>query len=215
MNHHLVFGKNFAQRKKLWDAYKLGKWESWDLGSKEGDIYCAMSVGYNKRGQLIIKGITYQEFYKGGEKMDFRERPYLEVEVVEVKTKKKKEIPAGCVNCGKKEFCARYERDYKKLEKEGNWVNGENLDKMKFPCYCTFDTNKGMLRDPGKYYKVCGIGKIDMNFTEEQVQYQLSWADHQQEGLSVLCETPSLKRLIELYDIHIEKAKIVIFKETK
>jgi len=34
--------------------------------------------------------------------MNLRERPYLDVEVVEVKTKKKEEIPKSCVNCGAK-----------------------------------------------------------------------------------------------------------------
>ena len=147
--------------------------------------------------------------------MNLRNRPYLEVEVVEVKTKKKKEIPAGCVNCGAKNICHKYEERYKKLEKKGNWVNGENIDKIQFPCFCTFDANKGIFGDPGKTYKVHGIGKLDLNYTEGQRQYQLSWADHQQKDLSVLCETPSLKRLIDIYDIHIEKAKIIIFKETK
>ena len=148
--------------------------------------------------------------------MNLRDRPYLDVEVVEVKVKEY--IPKVCRGCeflkkGCKDVGDRRKEEFKR--KPGNWVNGENLDKMEFPCYCTFDANKGMFGEPGETYKVWGIGKIDLNYTEGQRKYQLSWADHQQHDLSVLCETPSLKRLMEIYDIHIEKAKIVIFKEVK
>ena len=145
--------------------------------------------------------------------MNLRDRPYLDVEVVEVKVKKKKEIPVHCVECDIKLGCGIYQRKYKKLEKEGTLVNGENLNKIKFPCYCSFDANKGVFGEPERTYKVHGIGMINENFYEGQINYELSWADHQQKDINVLCGTPSLKRLIEIYDIHIEKAKIVIFKE--
>ena len=86
---------------------------------------------------------------------------------------------------------------------------------MQFPCYCSFDANRGIYGDPPNTYQVHGIGRIDKTFTEGKVQYQLSWADHQQKDLSVICRIPLLKTLMEIYDIHIEKAKIVIFKEIK
>ena len=156
--------------------------------------------------------------------------PYFETKVVKVKKVNKckhntitwfgvTDKSVICKDCGKlfgknvdyKDFIDRSIVWQKQLK--GNWVNGENLDKIKFPCFCSFDANKGMFGDPSKSYKVHGIGKIDLNYTEGQRQYQLSWADHQQKDLSVLCETPSLKRLIEIYDIHILKGKIIIFEE--
>lgn len=142
--------------------------------------------------EKIFKSIT-----KGGEKV----RPYLEVKVVKVKKEKEQKY---CPCCGGKV-------EMEKLE--GEWVNEENLDKIKFPCYCTFDANKGMLGDPNRSYKVKGIGRIDLNYTESQRQYQLSWADHQENDLSVLCSTPSFKRLIEIYNIHIRKVKLILFEE--
>ena len=149
--------------------------------------------------------------------------PYFETKVVKVKENKckHKEVyydpyynQVRCTKCKKYFEFGEFEKIIEKNYHKG-WVNGENLDAIKFPCFCRFDANKGIFGTPSGNYKVHGIGKIDKNFTEEQVQYQLSWADHQQKDLSVICETPSLKRLIEIYDIHIEKAKIVIFKEIK
>jgi len=143
--------------------------------------------------------------------------PYFETKVVKVK-KERKNNNLCSPSCSWNGFCIHQKKRIGKKkciisENRGNWVNDENLDKIKFPCFCRFDANKGMFGDPSKNYKVHGIGKIDKNFTEGQVQYQLSWADHQQENLSVLCETPSLKRLIEIYDIKIRKAKLIIFEE--
>jgi len=52
-------------------------------------------------------------------KIDYRKLPYLETKVVKVE----KEWDADhCPTCGQ-----RIE------EPKGNWVNGENLDKIKFP----------------------------------------------------------------------------------
>jgi len=150
---------------------------------------------------------------KGGEKVNFKNRPYLEVEVVKVKKENiiKCKLHIGeCKGCNFNGYCM-YQVDNKKLE--GNWVNGENLDKIKFPCYCKFDANKGMFGDPNQSYKVHGIGRIDLNYTESQRQYQLSWADHQENDLSVLCSTPSFERLIEIYEIHIRKDKLILFEE--
>lgn len=150
-------------------------------------------------------------------------RPYFEVEVVRVKKGKEN----YCWQCGIKMYFKHYYCPYcgnrlKSEKSKGNWVNGENLDKIKFPCFCRFDANKGINGEPGKTYKVNGIGIINKNYYEGKQHYELSWADHQSEAeakskiipnLSVLCGTPSLKTLIEIYDIHILKAKIILFEE--
>ena len=105
--------------------------------------------------------------------------------------------------------------------RKGNWINGENLDKIKFPCFCRFDHRKGIY---GGKQGVHGIGIINRTAEGGRIEYQLSYADRQMENnerldilanLSVLCSTPSLKRLIELYDIHILKGKIILFEEEK
>lgn len=98
--------------------------------------------------------------------------------------------------------------DIVKGEPEGK----ENLNKIKFPCYCSFNANNGISGDPSKSYKVHGIGRVDKTFTEGQIQYLLSWADHQQEDLSVICSTPSLKRLFEIYDIEVLKGELRLWK---
>jgi len=142
---------------------------------------------------------------KGGEKVNLRERPYLEVEVVEVKTKKKKEIPERCVDCCIAPTCPAYITKYKKLEKEGTWVNGENLDKMKFPCACSYDGYEG------KRY-----GLLTRGFVNGETEYLLHTVCNGQCFLnSVESRCNNLKELITKRNIHIEKAKIVIFKETK
>jgi len=138
--------------------------------------------------------------------MNLRERPYLDVEVVEVKTKKKEEIPKSCVNCGAKTFCHRYEERYKKLEKQGTWVNGENLDKIKFLFACTFtdgigEEHRGM------------VIKTLMDYDKCDTAYLLFDIDAQSKGLTSWVRKYKLDELISEYNIHIAKAKIVIFKE--
>jgi len=143
--------------------------------------------------------------------------PYFETKVVKVK-KEKKEEKSFAMYCKYHNNC-----EYQKVEpyalvkehRKGTCVNGENLDKIKFPCYCSFDANKGCYGKPNKTYKVHGIGRLDKTFSEGQLQYQLSWADRQSKDLSVLCSTPSLKKLMEIYDIEIRKGKIIIFEEEK
>jgi len=146
--------------------------------------------------------IMFRRETKGGKKVNLRDRPYLDVEVVEVKVKKKKEIPKICINCDYKEGCTFYQRNYKKLEKEGTWVNGENIDKIEFPCACTYDLY-GERR--------CGILTSGIPIMESE--YILHSINPQMRD-SVEVRKASLEELIKQYDIHIEKAKIVIFKET-
>lgn len=93
-----------------------------------------------------------------------------------------------------------------------NWVNGQNLDKIEFPCFCSFDSNKG-INGSSSGQCVKGIGRIDKTYEKGQVQYQISIADYQTKDLSVICTTPSLKRLFEIYVPKIRKAKLIIFEE--
>ena len=141
---------------------------------------------------------------EGGEKVNLQDRPYLEVEVVEVKTKKKKEIPERCVGCRLVKTCVGIEKEREKEQQSnGNWVNGENLSKIKFPCACTYSYM-------GR--RLCGI--LASGFLADNYEYILQRINSQ-DNCSVVSRGNSLKELIEAYDIHIEKAKIVIFKEIK
>ena len=143
---------------------------------------------------------------KGGEKMNLRERPYLEVEVVEVKKEKREKIPKVCVNCPLQEGCRQYQTKYKKLEKKGTWVNGENIDKIKFPFACTFtdgigEEHRGM------------VIKTLMDYDKCDTAYLLFDIYAQSKGLTSWVRKYKLDELISEYNIHIAKAKIVIFKE--
>ena len=89
--------------------------------------------------------------------------------------------------------------------KKGNWVNGENLDKIKFPCFCSYEymhkkylgmLNKGWTNEKGYLYELHNINKQ---------------ADD--EGINREFNDDSLKELIENHNIHILKGKIIIFEE--
>ena len=85
---------------------------------------------------------------------------------------------------------------------EGNWVNGENLDKIKFPCFCKWNDNVGMI--------IYDFWDVPM--------FTLIKIDKQTERNHTYAHLKSLKELIEKYNIHILKGKVIIFdfeKESK
>ena len=159
----------------------------------------------NLQSSKTIK-IMFRRETKGGEKVNLRDRPYLEVEVVEVKKGKAKYIPKRCVGCRIVKTCVGIEKEREKeKQSNGNWVNGENLSKIKFPCACSYDGYEGM-----RY------GMLTRGFVNGAAEYLLHTVRNGQCFLnSVESRCNSLKELITKRNIHIEKAKIVIFKETK
>jgi len=73
-------------------------------------------------------------------------KPYFETKVVKVKKKERPSVcpdngRAICLTCGEK----LYHIEKPKPQPKGNWVNGENLDKIKFPCFCRWNHNIGMI----------------------------------------------------------------------
>jgi len=90
-----------------------------------------------------------------------------------------------------------------KIKKEGNWVNGENLDKIKFPCLCSYVYMNvkrfGELRivADGKY------GSIYTIFNLRQMKTTSGWSVREF----------TLKAIIENYNVHILKGKIILFEE--
>lgn len=129
---------------------------------------------------------------------DYRNLPYFETKVVKVKCKpvvsSKEWTPDYCPCCGQRTI----------VEKKGNWVNGENLDKIKWPSVCSY--RDGLVIKHGQLNKGFFRGKYYYFITDESMQYK----DANCEQFYV-----NLKKLIDDYDIHIRKGKIIIFEEDK
>jgi len=128
-------------------------------------------------------------------------RPYLETKIVKVRKKEKCRMFKECYRCGQEYICMM-ERNKRK----GNWVNGENLDKIKFPCFCSYFWGSC------KFY-----GSINKRFMDDGSGYiyNLIDIDNQTNCVNSVCSMTSLKKLIEHYNIHILKGKIIIFDEEK
>ena len=137
-------------------------------------------------------------------------RPYLEVKVIEeekVKKGKKNnkcEHEYGlfrCLKCGKvlEEWIPTGSTTPKK---NGNWVNGENLDKIKFPAPCRY--GGGML---GMITRTKANESMDEDF------YTLHDIGKQHSSYSSVRSYYNFRDLIEVWDIHILKAKIILFEE--
>ena len=164
-------------------------------------------------------------------------KSYLEVKVVKVKKKRKLDRnPRGAGKSTKYwsnfsneileklQINAKRELERRKVEKaymegkwpKGNWFNGENLDAIVFPCYCKYDSNKG-INGSSSGQCVKGIGRIDKTYNsiDRHDEYQISYADRQSKDLSVICTLPSLKRLFEIYVPTILPVKLIIFEEGK
>jgi len=131
--------------------------------------------------------------------VDYKKLPYFEMKVVKVKKAEKPIVsseewtPDYCPCCGQRTI----------EEKRGNWVNGENLDKIKFPCLCSYRQLNRKHYGEIKSLKV--EGKINYSLYDIEKQWNEDWVD---------CNS-SLKNLIKNHDIHILKGKIIIFEEEK
>jgi len=92
---------------------------------------------------------------------------------------------------------------------KGTWYNNENLDKIKFPCFCSYITY--LVKDLKT--EVINYGEINKEFKNDEKIYTLSKIDKQRIGKSVVTHNNSLKDLIKLHDIHILKGKIILWEE--
>jgi len=180
----------------------------WDKASKEGDYSCKI-YGKIKNGELYIKKVKCykykpKEVKKVKKSVDYKKLPYFETKVVKVKKEKKvssKEWESILIKC---KFCKKeWVETIKKREKQGNWVNNENLDKIKFPCFCSYRQLNRKHYGEIKSLKV--EGKINYSLYDIEKQWNEDWVD---------CNS-SLKNLIKNHDIHILKGKIIIFEEEK
>lgn len=131
-------------------------------------------------------------------------KPYFETKVIKVK-KDEEWIVGNAVIDDKTYPIYRNKRDriYFKSRTKDNWVNGENLDKIKFPCFCSYNGDQyGIIT---KTY--IGEGK-DPIHTLHSIQRQFY-------SLSSKKSYSGLRKLIKAFDIHILKGKIIIFEEEK
>ena len=127
--------------------------------------------------------------------------PYFETKVVKVKKAEKKKL-----------YCPVCNSELEREKPLGNWVNGENIDKIKFPVPCRYtefgenEFHYGILsneisRENDK--DLFSVIRIDGQANKKSKDYQ--W--------SLRYTNKSLKELIDIYDIHILKGKILIFEE--
>ena len=146
-------------------------------------------------------------------------RPYFETEVVKVKKEKcphneltlVQDMPYRvyrCTKCGYYFYPPHRFRENKLLidrkQNEGNWINGENLDKIKFPCFCSYELN-----DTKWWGKINKSWEMGLGFT-----YYL-FNINKQDKCNMVSKNASLRELIKYFGIHIRKGKIIIFEEEK
>ena len=121
-------------------------------------------------------------------------RPYLETKIVKVRSEKKKEY---CPRCGSEIT----------MEKPvGNWVNGECIDKIKFPCFCSFETG---MKDYKRFGELDHVICRDFSFYRIRELKQVG----KEEVSNCQYVKSFLKDIIETFDVHILKGKIIIFEE--
>ena len=94
-------------------------------------------------------------------------------------------------------------RIFKIIEpKKGNWINGENLDKIKFQCFCSYSDGEGSERKKGFLSMNRGYYYIADITNQKKVQSDFDGGNDY-----------TLKALIVRNNIHIIKGKIIIFEE--
>ena len=136
-------------------------------------------------------------------------KPYFEIKVVKVREEKResqKEKIKEAMQAINSRRPGRNKLVYDKIRStivavssKGNWVNGENLDKIKFPCFCRWEGNKlGMITSGTPTY---GNYEYILHGIEEQ------------DECSASTRNSSLSNLIKDRNIHILKGKIIIFDE--
>ena len=134
-------------------------------------------------------------------------KPYFETKVVKVKKEKRVEVRDNWEYISDKylkRLKTELAKELKRREKKGNWVNGENLDKIKFPCFCSYG---------GSQYGM--ITRTKANEAFDNVFYTLHGIEKQHNSLSSVRSYYNFADLIRVWDIHILKGKIILYEEEK
>ena len=165
--------------------------------------------------ERVKNNCVNKEDKKVKKEIDYEKIKYWDVKVVKVKGRKQEtkcEHSVIYYKPGMEGYrCCKCE---KKVDSNGNdwgnFVNGEDLDKIKFPCFCSFvkgndDLNYGMIifewktnRYTGQLYKLYKLLPLDGQHID---------------SASTLGEFQCLDYFIELYQVKILKGKVILFKE--
>lgn len=179
---------------------------------KKKDFNKMCEENYNKMIKKLLKDPLIKKIVKELNEKEVKKLKYFETKIVKVKKEMVKcshselvkyleykgNIKLGedyqCKQC-KKIFVANHiEKSYK--QPKGNFVNGENLDKIKFPCFCSYGKN----------------GEVGF-FSENDGHYYIAPIDKQKKKQKDVDSSFDLKKIIKKNDIHILKGKITIFEE--
>jgi len=166
-----------------------------ECGFKIGDIYWTFIKGSYIPNKVIKIIKPKKEVKKVNKEIDLNKLKFFELKVVKVKKETNTKCKwVECPKCGELHWCSN--ATYSTIKPKGNWVNGENLDKIKFPCFCSY------VNGSTKYY-----GEIHHS------RYYGLYRIEGQDIHSDVDEMSSLRHLIEVYNIHILKGKILIYEE--
>jgi len=137
---------------------------------------------------------------------EYKKLKFFETKVVKVKKEKKKGECIGeiCIRGKRQPIYLKKDRIYYKGTRDnGNYINGENLDKIKFPCFCSFEAAKN----------IRVIGMINRGYLNVY-KYILTDISQQYDDSNLESALYSdLKDLIKDFNIHILKGKVIIFEE--
>ena len=97
-------------------------------------------------------------------------------------------------------FIGDLQKKNKSKQPKGTWVNGENLDKIKFPCFCRWSDNGW-------------VGMLIKDYVNDEPRYTIARIDRQTKQSETYGSFKDLKQMIKVYDIHILKGKVIIFDE--
>lgn len=123
-------------------------------------------------------------------------RPYFETKVVKVKKENKCKLHIGkCKSCNFNGYCVHQMNNEKP---KGNWFNGENLDKIKFPCFCSY------IKNNNKRYAIL--------VKNEELIFIIN-VEKQNTTPEYIISREYFDILIKEGKIHILKGKIIIFEE--
>ena len=185
---------------ELWTGKHFKEKIDKERGFKTGDIYWTFIKG-SYIPNKVIKIIDKKEVKK------MNKLPYFETKVVRTKKVENKYFRTQIIDgriygyyySKDKQLCLE---EIKKKQPKGHWVNGENLDKIKFPCFCSYRSHSGK-----KHY-----AQLNEYRGGDMGAYKLSRL-FQDEGENIFLSADTLKKLIRKWDIHILKGKIIIFEE--
>jgi len=132
-------------------------------------------------------------------------RPYFETEIVKVKKEEKEIVGDICINgyyypIYKNKHNRIYYESKKKRKPKGNWVNGEDVDKIKFPCFCRWNNN-------GR------TGMLIKDWKDDEAIYTIVRIDRQTVRGETYGGLKDLKEFIKVYNIHILKGKVIVYEE--